>query len=662
MPGQIPQPFIDDLLERLDIVDIIDSRVKLKRTGKNYSACCPFHEEKTPSFTVSPDKQFYYCFGCGASGNAVGFVMDYDKMAFPEAVESLAKLAGVDVPKERHASPQQAEREKKRKLIYRLLDQASNYYQQQLRKHKARREAAEYLRQRGLTGHIAKSFELGFAPPGWNNLIDHLRQENPELKDSIESLSLEAGLLVEHAETKRRYDRFRHRIVFPIKDVRGRTIGFGGRVLGNDKPKYLNSPETPVFHKGKELYGLHRAKQNGKQTRLVVVEGYMDVVALAQFGIDNAIATLGTACGEDHLNLAFKHTSEIVFCFDGDAAGRQAAKRALENCLPTMTDGRQVKFLFLPNGEDPDTIVRSLGAESFTNMVENAVPLEDYLFDAAGEDLNVNSMEGRARLSKAVVPMLNRLPTGVYRELMFDNLAKRTGLSRDTLSELINIAAPDNQPSLSTTHADSITHAELPTSLEAAQEFITEANTAYFPPNDTTNHEEHSHFSAQNLDTHGAHTRHHHLTSCKQTPEKRLCTLLLQHSELVSVTTEFDLAELNESSNPDTVRFLELLELLKQRPHYSLSKILGYWRAAKGAEDTEQLASLIASDLLANANKTLTYDVEGEYRACFAQLIERYTKQKRQKALEKLKVSTLTGLTREEKQQLLNEVLKGRLN
>ena len=439
MAGRIPQKFLDDLLDRVDIVEVIDRRVKLKKTGKNYSARCPFHEEKTPSFSVNPDKQFYYCFGCGAGGNALGFVMDYENVDFPLAVETLASSLGLEVPREqtRPGSPQPG-REETGKPLYALLEQAARYYQKQLRSHPEAHRAVDYLKQRGLTGEIAKRFDLGFAPPGWDNLLQALGDSEEQRK-----WLLETGMLVQN-EAGRTYDRFRDRVMFPIRDQRGRIIAFGGRVLGDDKPKYLNSPETPIFSKGRELYGLYQARQaNRKLDRVLVVEGYMDVIALAQHDITQATATLGTATSQAHLERLYRLTPEVVFCFDGDAAGRKAALRALEAALPCMEDGRQARFLFLDEGEDPDTLVRKVGSDAFRELVRRATPLETFLFEAVSEDLDTTTLEGRARLSKLALPWLRQLPEGVFRQLMFRSLAERTGL---TVAELMHLEAPPPAP------------------------------------------------------------------------------------------------------------------------------------------------------------------------------------------------------------------------
>jgi DNA primase len=413
--GRIPQSFIDELLSRVDIVDVINRRVALKKTGKNYSARCPFHDEKTPSFSVNPDKQFYYCFGCGAGGNAIGFIMDYDRQDFPGAVDNLSSLAGLEVPRE-EISPQQQVKQERRKTIYDLMEKVASYYQQQLKEHPQAQRAVDYLKQRGLSGRIARDFDIGFAPPGWDNLLKT------------------DGKL---------YDRFRDRIMFPIRDNRGRVIAFGGRVLGDDKPKYLNSPETDIFHKGKELYGLYQARQNNRHLeQLLVVEGYMDVVALAQHGIMTGIATLGTASNTEHLRTAFRYASELIFCFDGDTAGRKAAERALENALPTMEDGRRIRFLFLPEGDDPDSVVNRDGAAGFQKLLAQAQPLERYFFESFHSQTDPNTLEGKARLSKLALPMLQLLPPGVFRQLMLDSLAERTGLSRHALDQLLDDTKP----------------------------------------------------------------------------------------------------------------------------------------------------------------------------------------------------------------------------
>lgn len=446
MAGLIPQAFIDDLLSRVDIVDVIDKRIKLRKTGKNYSALCPFHTEKSPSFSVEPDKQFYYCFGCGAGGNALGFVMDYERMDFPQAVEALAGDYGLDVPREEGKGEDKRQSENKQLLA--VLSDANQFYQKQLRAHPLKTRAVDYLKRRGLTGEIAKQFGIGFAPPGWDNLLKALGNNAANIESMIKS-----GLLIKRdqdsAEDRKegQYDRFRDRIMFPIRDTRGRVIGFGGRVLNDDKPKYLNSPETPVYHKGNELYGLYEARRaNPKLTRFVIVEGYMDVVALAQHGIDYAVATLGTATNTTHLTRLFRLVSEVVYCFDGDNAGRTAAWRGLQTALPILEDGRQVRFLFLPDGEDPDTLVRKIGKDRFNTLIDHATPLADFFFDHLREGLDAHSIEGKAKLSSLAIPLLRLLPNGIYRQLMLDRLASLAGVESRSIEAMVNKSAPAPQP------------------------------------------------------------------------------------------------------------------------------------------------------------------------------------------------------------------------
>lgn len=432
MAGKIPQQFIDDLLERTDIVDVIDSRINLKKTGRNYSALCPFHNEKTPSFSVNPDKQFYYCFGCGAGGNAVSFLMEYERFDFPQAVESLAQIAGVEVPRDEQDKAS-SERTNNNRELYHLLEKASDYYQQQLRQHEKSSTAIEYLKARGLSGTIAKQFGIGYAPPGWSNLLDALPASAKEI-----NLLIDGGMLI-NKDDGGRYDRFRDRIMFPIRDTRGRVIGFGGRVLGDEKPKYLNSPETPVFHKGKELYGLYEARKHNRQLdKILIVEGYMDVIALAQFDIHYAVATLGTATTTEHIEKIFRQCNEVVFCFDGDRAGRAAADKALDTVLPTMQDGRQARFLFLPDGEDPDTLVRKETKPGFELRLSKAETLSDYLFNSASKGLDLNSMDAQARFAKQALEKIQHLPQkGMLQQLMLKTLSERTSLPIDQLNALL---------------------------------------------------------------------------------------------------------------------------------------------------------------------------------------------------------------------------------
>jgi len=407
MGGLIPDSFIEELLGRVDIVEIIERRVPLKKAGREFQACCPFHDEKTPSFTVSPQKQFYHCFGCGAHGSAIGFMMNYEGLEFVDAVEELARHAGLQVPREASAKPRPSSD------LYDTLESAAVYYQQQL---KDSPEAVEYLKKRGVSGEVARDFGIGFAPAGWDRLINHLGGDEKRLAQLRKTGMLSQGKSGE-------YDKFRHRIMFPIHDRRGRVIAFGGRALDDDGPKYLNSPETELFHKGRELYGLYLARRSqAKLDRLLVVEGYMDVVALAQYGFRNCVATLGTATTGDHAELLFRAADEVIYCFDGDRAGRKAAWRALEATLPRLRDGRQARFLFLPDGEDPDSMVRKEGTEKFSALLDAAMPLSEFFFDHFTAEVDMTALDGRARMVGMARPALETLPEGVFRDMMFSRL------------------------------------------------------------------------------------------------------------------------------------------------------------------------------------------------------------------------------------------------
>ncbi|WP_145535247.1 DNA primase [Yersinia alsatica] len=403
MAGRIPRVFINDLLARTDIVDLIDARVKLKKQGKNYHACCPFHHEKTPSFTVNGEKQFYHCFGCGAHGNAVDFLMNYDRLEFVESIEELATMHGLEVPYEAGTGTTQIERHQ-RQSLYQLMESLSAFYQQSLKGQTAN-QAREYLKRRGLSEEIIQHFAIGFAPPGWDNALKRFGRDG----ESRTALN-DAGMLVTN-DTGRTYDRFRERVMFPIRDKRGRVIAFGGRILGDGVPKYLNSPETEIFHKGRQLYGLYEAQVNHPNpTRLLVVEGYMDVVALAQFGIDYAVASLGTATTAEHIQLLFRATDNVICCYDGDRAGRDAAWRALETALPYLNDGRQLRFMFLPDGEDPDTLVRKEGKDAFERRMEEAQPLSTFLFETLMPQVDLSSDDGRAKIRALALPLIDQVP------------------------------------------------------------------------------------------------------------------------------------------------------------------------------------------------------------------------------------------------------------
>jgi DNA primase len=423
----IPQEFIEEVLERTDIVEIIEPRVTLKKSGQNYTGLCPFHDEKSPSFSVSQEKQFYYCFGCQASGSALKFLMEFDRMDFISSIEHLAQRAGLEVPRDQKSDPGASQ---KRKSIYEVLDQSTSFFCEQLKSHESRARAVDYLKGRGLSGEIARDFGVGYAPPGWDNLMSKLAVSNADRQ-----LLIDSGMLIEHVDEGKAYDRFRDRIIFPIRDLRGRTIAFGGRVLEDEaKPKYLNSPETDVFHKGRELYGLFEARKRvRKLNKLIVVEGYMDVVALAQHGIGYSVATLGTSTSTEHIERMFRIVPQVVFCFDGDNAGRNAAWKALLSTLPAMEDGCSAKFLFVPDGDDPDSLVRREGQEKFEARIGKAQGLTDFFFQTLGADLDLESLEGLAALSKLSVPLIAQVSEGVFKQLMIQELSHRTGVDSEKL-------------------------------------------------------------------------------------------------------------------------------------------------------------------------------------------------------------------------------------
>jgi len=528
MAGRIPEQFIDELMSRVDIVDIIDAYVPLRKGGRDYVACCPFHNEKTPSFTVSREKQFFHCFGCGAHGTAIGFLMDYDHMEFVEAVHELASRLGIDVPVAGgiHVAPPQTQD------VYQVLEQAAKFYRRQLKEHAQSQRVIDYLRQRGLSGEVAADYGLGFSPPGWDTLVQALGKQ-------AEQSLLDAGLLIEKpgAESGRRYDRFRDRVMFPIRDTRGRVVGFGGRVLGDDTPKYLNSPETAVFHKGRELYGLFEARKAvRKLSRLLVVEGYMDVAMLACHGIRYAVATLGTATTPEHLDRLFRQVPEVVFCFDGDRAGRDAAWRALENVLPVAGAGQQARFMFLPDGEDPDSLVRQEGQEVFEERIVNATPLSTFFFDALAARVDIQSIDGYVRLVELARPLLAKMQDGVLKREMVARLSERMRMSPQELQAELGGAAQ-----------------ALPKS-------------GVLPVN-----------------------KKHKQPSLVRTA----ITLLVQFPQLARTVSDVDV--LSGLDRPGLALLMEMLELLGDRPHLNSAALLEHWR---GRDEGRYLQQLVAQELL----------------------------------------------------------------
>ena len=433
MKGRITRQFIDDLLARADIVELVESRVPLKKAGKNYQACCPFHSEKSPSFTVSQDKQFYHCFGCGEHGNAVSFLMEFDRLDFVDAIEELASHCGMEVIREENnASPAEQKRQQQlhhqKQNDYELMAQVSRFFQQQLKTSSEKETAISYLKGRGLSGEVVKRFGIGYISDAWDGMM---KVFSTNFQTSQQLVDL--GMAIQGDKNKP-YDRFRGRVMFPIRDKRGRVIGFGGRVLGDEKPKYLNSPETRIYHKGQELYGLYEAKQANKSLeRLVVVEGYMDVVALAQHGVNYAVASLGTATTPEQLQTLFRTVKNVICCYDGDRAGRDAAWRAMDNALPLIRDGFTLQFVFLPDGEDPDTLIRKQGQQAFEAILDQAMPLSKFLFEHLMGQVDMNSFEGRAALVESFQPYLTKMPASVLKDAIINHIANHFGTGSEQL-------------------------------------------------------------------------------------------------------------------------------------------------------------------------------------------------------------------------------------
>lgn len=579
MAGSIPQSFIDALLARTDIVDVIDRRVPLKKTGREFGACCPFHNEKTPSFTVSPLKQFYYCFGCGAHGTAISFLMDYEHLSFVEAIEDLAKLCGLEVP---YTDASGHAKQDELQPLYKLLEEVSLYFQRQLREHPAAETAKSYLKQRGLTGETARSFEVGFAPPGWDNL-----------KNSFTStpLLLQAGLIARKDESKY-YDRFRNRIMFPIRDRRGRVIGFGGRIIDpNDTPKYLNSPETPVFHKSHELYGLYQARQHERKLqRLLIVEGYMDVIALAQFDIHYAVATLGTATSKDHLDIAFRSVDDVVFCFDGDNAGRKAAWRALEVSLATLSAGRQVSYLFLPDGEDPDTLVRKEGKAAFEQRIRQAMPLADFMLQGLSDQADLTRVDGKARFINELKPLLSKVQDSVLRELLVVAAANHAKIERGLIERTLNTIAEKSS----------------------------------FKQD----------FSPSNANT---------KTTVTRSPLQILISILVQHPRFAQDVANREL--LQTIDVPGMTIFLKLLEILEKDTNLSTAALLERWR---GTDDFPHIARLAQRELHGNEES-----LRAEFAETLAFLLKQLTKQRWEFLQQKLLREGLSDAEKMEYSQLL---------
>jgi DNA primase len=515
MSKLIPQTFIDDLLSRIDIAETVGSRVKLRRAGSNLVGLCPFHTEKTPSFTVSQNKQFFHCFGCGAHGSAISFIMQFEHLSFVEAVENLATQIGLAVPKTAGSDNQARYTE-----LYKATEKAATFFEQQLPR---ATKCIDYLKSRGFTGIICKKFRVGYAPNDWENL--------QPLYSSSQQL-IDAGLLI--TKNNKTYSRFRDRIMFPIRNVRGHIIGFGGRTLSNDLAKYLNSPETKIFHKGEELYGLYEAKKtNPNLNSIIVVEGYLDVVSLAQFGITNVVAALGTAISSKQVQLLLRNTSEIVFCFDGDKAGRTAAWRALENSLPLMRDGIQIKFLFLPEGYDPDSLIKKELKEAFIKRMGTATPLADFFFKQLSSDINVNTIDGRGKLAKIGIEWLKKMPYSIFRQLMLDKIAQIANVDVEELKNL-ELSQPSIRNAQKSNETDTKSNADISIVVQNA------------------------------------------------------INILLHHPQLVVCD---DNIERIKNINLDGMKLLsELLSLLKKQPNLSMAAILEYWRDREEFDTFSMLA------------------------------------------------------------------------
>ncbi|MCH7828991.1 MAG: DNA primase [Proteobacteria bacterium] len=576
MAGLIPQDFIDDLIARADIVEVVGRRVQLKKAGREFKACCPFHDEKTPSFTLSPAKGFYHCFGCGAHGTAIGFLMEFDHLSFVEAIESLASSMGVDVP--RSESDQPARRYDE---LFSLLDTVARHWQKCLKETPA---AVEYLRNRGIDGSTAKRFGIGYAPDGWSNVLDKFGKS----EEATERL-LATGLII-RKDNGKHYDRFRERIMFPIRDLRGRTIGFGGRTMGDGEPKYLNSPETVLFHKGRELYGMYEARQALRHIdRLVVVEGYMDTIALARNGIDYAVATLGTATTIEHLNRLFRLTENVYFSFDGDRAGRKAAWRALENALPQVREGRQIRFVFLPEAHDPDSYVNEHGADAFVQQLDSSLPLSQFLINELASQVDMETIDGRAKLAEMARPLVNRLPAGVYRELLIEGLAEAVGLAASKLNKIIAGGTTHER----SRYSGAVTAKKRPSTLGGGKPSIV----------------------------------------------RRAITLLLN---CPAAGVDLDLGKLAGVNRPGVDLLAALIETVQSEPNITTAGLLERWRHD---DKGRHLGKLAAAEIPVDEE----FDTAAELAECLQQLAVARRKERIDFLIEK---QTVTGLTDDERSEL----------
>ena len=556
MSGLIPQHFINDLIARIDIVEVIGKRIEIKKAGKEFKAICPFHDDSNPSLTISSAKGFYHCFSCGAHGTALGFLMDYEHLGFVEAIESLSSDLGIDIPYEKNSKPP-----KRNNDLFVFMDKIQEHYQNNLKNNK---KAIDYLKKRGINGKTAKRFNIGYAPHGWQNILDHFGQSNSEIK---QLLSL--GLIIKK-DNNEHYDRFRNRIIFPIRDNRGRFIGFGGRILNQDQPKYLNSPETPLFHKGKELYGLYECQQAIRNIKkIVVVEGYMDVIGLAQHGVNYAVASMGTATTADHFTRLFRLTDFICFCFDGDQAGLDAAWRALENALPHIREGRQIKFVFLPNGEDPDSYIRNNSAADFEKQLKAGADLSDFLIDKIAQNIDIKSIDGKARLAEKAKPLISQIPKGIFKELIIEKLSEFIGLSPKKLKILITQNAKRN-------------------SIKFRNNKVTYNKTAQ--------------------------------KKNKESPSiiKKAITLVLNYPEIVKNIDDFST---NDQNKPGTEILKKLIDTIKEEPKINTAGLIERWRDDK---EGKYLGQLAITELPENTE----FDALTELKNCFLLLEKIYYKER----------------------------------
>ncbi len=583
MSGLIPQHFIDDLIARADIVDVLSKRIDLKKAGKEFKAVCPFHNDKNPSLTISPLKGFYHCFSCGAHGTALGFLMEYENLNFVEAVESLASELGVEVPYENKGNPI-----KKNDDLFLLMDTIQKKFQNNL---KNNAKAIQYLKKRGIDGKTAKKYKIGYAEKGWSNILDNFGSSDSDIKSL-----LKLGLIIKKENNKGYYDRFRDRIIFPIRDNRGRFIGFGGRIFEGDQPKYLNSPETPIFHKGRELYGLYECQKSMRVIeKVIVVEGYMDVIGLSQNGVEYSVASMGTATTDDHFTRLFRLSDTICFCFDGDQAGYLAAWRALENSLSHLKDGRQIKFVFLPDGEDPDSYIRKNSTGNFEKLLNNGTDLSDFMIQRTSEDIDLKSVDGKARLAERVKPLINRIPRGIFKELIIEKLSALVGLSAKKLEQSIS--------------EDKITNKR-------------KSSFSYAP-------------------------RRKNINTKKDSPSviKKSISLILNYPEIVK---EISNIEFVNYEKPGIKILIKLLKNITDEPNMNTAALIERWRE----DDEGKYLSKLAINLFP---KNEEFNAEEELNNCLAQITKNFYNERINSLIKKQADNQLTSDEKVELKEIIHK-------